>query len=1154
MSAHPVRVPTAGNLPRDSPELPRTTAPRQRIVRVRRDYNAWVADETIEDYALRYTPQRFRKWSEFRVANTALGAVSFLALEAIGASIAIDFGFFNAFCALVLVSIFIFATAIPISIYAARHAVDIDLLARGSGFGYLGSTLSSLIYASFTFIFFSLEAVILASALELGLGIPLWLGYLICSLAVIPLVTFGITMISRIQAWTQPLWLVLLALPYAFLAMRQPDELNGLMHATYGIGDGHLDWLRVGAAATVVASMVAQIGEQVDFLRFMPEPRHGRGRWRWWAAVMAGGPGWIVVGAAKMFGGAVLAFVLVRAGHAAADAVKPTQMYLVGYAQVFTDPRWVIGVTCLFVIVSQLKILVTNAYAGSLAWSNFFSRLTHAHPGRLVWLVFNVLIGVALIKVGIFDVLEGVLGFYACFAMAWIGALVADLVVNKPLGLSPPGIEFRRAYLYDINPVGFVSLALGTVLALVAFAGMFGAAVQAACVVVGFGVAFVCAPLIAWLTRGRYYIARQQAPFARAALVTCGVCNKPYEGEDMAHCPAYGCNICSLCCSLDARCEDSCKPPQASLAQQIRQGLAWLRGRGFVAPGAAPIRSLHYLICLLGLAAVLGAVLSFIVLQESRILSELAPGSPAIGSLIRIKIAGAVLLLLLAIGACWLLLTSDSQRAAQDESTRQATLLQEEIEAHDVTDRELQQARQVAERANLAKSRFITTISHELRTPLNSILGYAQILERDAGLAPHRKAALGIIRHSGDHVVSLIDGMLDIARIEARRLTLESAEIRFSGFVDQLADMLGPEARAKGIGFVYEPAGHLPAAVRGDRKRIAQLLINLLANAIKFTPRGQVTFRVQYAHETALFEVTDSGPGIAPSDLDRIFLPFERVEGAGTVGVGGVGLGLTISKMLTDLMGGQLTVRSEVGVGSTFSVRLFLPTITHPLTSLTPAVSRRIVGYGGERRRVLVVDDSAVDRQLLSDLLEPLGFDVVQAASGTEALSIAGHASPDLILMDLDMPEINGWETARLLRNNGISRAPVIVVSANAFATDMHDEPGIGIAREDFVIKPLKLDDLLARMRARLDLQWVDADEPARQDAGEAEQRLTLPAESLGALRELGDMGYVRGILEKLDEIDRLDGAYAAITNPLRLRVQRFDLQGYGDALAAMGA
>jgi len=1114
--------------------------PTQRIVPIRREYNAWVADETIEDYALRYTPHSFRKWSEFRVANTALGAISFLALEAIGASIALDNGFFNAFWAIALVSTFIFLTGIPISIYAARHAVDIDLLTRGSGFGYLGSTFSSLVYASFTFIFFSLEASIMASALELGLGVPLWLGYLICSVVVIPLVMYGITMISRLQAWTQPLWLVLLVLPYAFLIFRWPTHLQGLMHASYGINDGHFDWLQLGAASTVVASMVAQIGQQVDSLRFMPRPRPGQ-PWRWWTAVLAAGPGWIVIGGAKMLGGAVLAYLAVRQSVPPSEAIKPTQMYLVGFAQVVRDPAWVLGLTCLFVAVSQIKINVTNAYAGSLAWSNFFARLTHAHPGRLVWLVFNVLIGVALIKVGIFDVLESMLGFYANFAVAWIGALVADLVINKPLGLSPAGIEFRRAYLHDINPVGFVSMGLGTVLALSAFVGVFGPLAQAFSTGIGFAVAFCCAPLIAWLTRGKYYIARPPAALGRSASLTCGVCEKSYESEDMAHCPAYGCNICSLCCSLDARCEDVCKP---------RSGLGHRIGEAFkhFAPSllkVARTRRMHYLLCMLALALVLGAILSFIVAQEVHVLRELAPGSPAIWHLMWIKICCALVLLVLAIGSCWLLLTSDSRRVAQDESNRQALLLREEIQAHEVTDGELQTARQVAEQANLAKSRFITTISHELRTPLNSILGYAQILERDLGLPPNRRAALEVIRKSGDHVVSLIDGLLDIARIETGRLTLVSSEIRFADFMAQLVDIFQLEAKNKRIVFDYRPAPPLPLAVRGDKKRVAQLLINLLGNAVKYTSRGQVSFRIRYANEIAIFEIEDTGSGIATGDLERIFLPFERAAEAGNPTAGGVGLGLTISNMLTGLMGGDLGVRSEVGVGSCFTVRLFLPAIANPQLPVVEPAPRHVAGYGGERRKVLVVDDAAVDRQLLSDVLEPLGFAVMHAASGIEALRVSSQFVPDLILLDIDMPEIDGWETAQLMRANRISQAPILMVSANAFDSDRRNEVGVG--REDFLTKPLRIDDLLERVRAKLAIVWTTNTETEEPDAETALPG--LPRSSLTVLQQLGEMGYVRGILEKLDELDRLDTAYAPITHALRSCVQRFDLQGFARAL-----
>jgi cytosine/uracil/thiamine/allantoin permease len=182
---------------------------RQKIFRIRREYNSWVANETLEDYALRYTPRTFRKWSEFRVANTAFGAVSFLALEAIGGAIALSYGFQNALWAILVVGLITFLTGLPISYYAAKYGVDMDLLTRGAGFGYLGSTLTSLIYASFTFIFFALEAAIMGQALQMLLDWPLVVCYLVSSLVVIPLVTHGITLISRLQLWTQPVWLVL---------------------------------------------------------------------------------------------------------------------------------------------------------------------------------------------------------------------------------------------------------------------------------------------------------------------------------------------------------------------------------------------------------------------------------------------------------------------------------------------------------------------------------------------------------------------------------------------------------------------------------------------------------------------------------------------------------------------------------------------------------------------------------------------------------------------------------------------------------------------------------------------------------------------------------------------------------------------------------
>ena len=368
----------------------------QKIFRIRRDYNAWVADESMEDYALRYTPRSFRKWSEWRVANTALGAVSFLALEAIGGSIALSYGFSNAIWAILVVSLITFLTALPISYYAARYGVDMELLTRGAGFGYLGSTITSLIYASFSFIFFALEAAIMAVALQMFLDIPIGWCYVLSALVIIPMVVRGITLMSKLQMWTQPVWGVLLLLPYLAIAYKNPQAFSDFTGLTGRIsGSSGFDPLMFGAAATVAFSLVVQVGEQVDFLRFLPE-RTADNRKRWWAAVLMAGPGWIIPGMFKMLGGAFLAFLVLQSQLPVHKAVEPTQMYLAGYAYVFEDPQWVLAATVLFVLVSQIKINLTNAYAGSLAWSNFFARLTHSHPGRVVWLVFNVLIAVLL--------------------------------------------------------------------------------------------------------------------------------------------------------------------------------------------------------------------------------------------------------------------------------------------------------------------------------------------------------------------------------------------------------------------------------------------------------------------------------------------------------------------------------------------------------------------------------------------------------------------------------------------------------------------------------------------------------------------------------------------------------------------------------------
>src|SRR5258708_1619048 len=452
---------------------------QQKIVRVRRSYNQWVANQTLEDYALRFTAKSARRWSSVRVANTAIGAISFLALEAIGGAITINYGFANATAAILIVGALIFLTGLPIAYYASRYGVDIDLLTRGAGFGYIGSTITSLIYASFTFLFFAIEAAIMSLALEMCFGLPLFVGYVVSSLVVIPLVTHGITFISRFQLWTQPVWIVLHLLPFIFIAALDLPSF-GAWTRFPGIeqrNGASFDLVLFGMASTVAFSLIAQIGEQVDFLRFLPV-RNDRQRLAWWMSYLAAGPGWIIPGIVKLLAGSFLAVLAARHLVPLEKAAEPTQMYLVAFQYVFSSPHMALAFTGAFVIVSQVKINVTNAYAGSIAWSNFFSRLTHSHPGRVVWLVFNVTIGLLLMELGIFKALERILGFYSIVAVAWVGALVADLVINKPLGLSPPFIEFKRAHLYDINPVGVGAMVLATAAGIIALTGVLGTTCQ----------------------------------------------------------------------------------------------------------------------------------------------------------------------------------------------------------------------------------------------------------------------------------------------------------------------------------------------------------------------------------------------------------------------------------------------------------------------------------------------------------------------------------------------------------------------------------------------------------------------------------------------------------------------------------------------------
>ncbi|MFT3799699.1 MAG: ATP-binding protein [Burkholderiaceae bacterium] len=1090
------------------------TRPVQKIIKIRRDYNRWVADETLEDYALRFTPRHFRKWSMLRVANTAWGAVSFLALEAIGASITLSYGLSSAMSAIAVVSVLLFLTGLPIAYQAARNGLDMDLVARGAGFGYLGSTITSLIYAGFTFIFLALESAIMAQALELWFGLPRWLGYLISVIVIIPLVTHGVTLLSRLQLWTQPLWLMLGLAPFVAIAIKDPQAFQSLAALRGDGADGDaFSWAAFGAAATVIAALIGQIGEQVDFLRFMPE-RTRENRVRWWLAVVAAGPGWIVPGAIKMVAGAFLASLAIRHGATAAQAVEPTHMYRVGFEYVVGSGSLAVLLTGVFVVVSQIKINVTNAYAGSLAWSNFFARLTRSHPGRVVWLFFNVVIAVLLMTLGVFEALERVLGLYSHLAVAWVGALVGDLVVSKPLGWSPRRIEFKRAHLHDINPSGFGAMCIASLSSIAAYSGVFGDGLRSASSAIALAVSFVCAPLIAIATRGRYAIAREPVDFGpRHRTLRCVVCRNRFEADDMAACPAYNGAICSLCCTLEARCNDRCKPGRRLLEQLVDLLQRWLPRR--LAP-AVVRRSLQQCLLLAGMMLAFGALLWLLYTQETYRGDTFVAQSPPALRFLFLKIFLA-LGLLAAIASWWLVLTNESRQIAQQESERQNQLLQKEIDAHRRTDALLQRAKEHAESASLAKSRFVTGMSHELRSPLNSILGYSQILLRDRSLSTPQRDAVGTIRRNGEHLTGLVDGLLELSRIEAGKLRLEREPIELPEFLDQIVRMFEPLASDKGLRFRAEIDPHLPRQVHADPKRLRQILINLLSNAIKFTVAGSVTLRVRHLREIAHIQVEDTGIGIAATDLERIFLPFERADGAAMAE--GTGLGLTITRMLVDLMGGDVKLRSTPGIGSSFMVRAYLPALREVGERIAP---QALSGYLGPRRTILVVDDQPSHRAVLRGLLEPLGFAIVEAGTAADGLAAFEAARPDLVLLDINLPDATGWTVCRTLRARGHSELPVVMTSANAYENNA--DTWLRYGCDGFVCKPVGDTELFSVLRRLLNLTWTD-------DAG------SRPAsEDLRELLELASGAYPRALRARIAE----------------LRAEQPSLATWLDALTAM--
>jgi signal transduction histidine kinase/DNA-binding NarL/FixJ family response regulator len=459
----------------------------------------------------------------------------------------------------------------------------------------------------------------------------------------------------------------------------------------------------------------------------------------------------------------------------------------------------------------------------------------------------------------------------------------------------------------------------------------------------------------------------------------------------------------------------------------------------------------------------------------------------------------------------------------------------------------------LAEAVALARQRsnFVAQMSHELRTPLNAIIGYAHLLARDRDHLTERQASgLGAIRESGQYLLALINDILDLARVEAGKMVLHPAAVDLGAFVRVLANIMRVKAEEKGLAFSCELAPGLPSTVTVDETRLRQVLLNLLGNAVKFTDSGKVTLRVlpapladvpdgqdDAATARLRFEVVDSGIGMSAQQIARIFQPFEQVATAKR-SEGGTGLGLAISQQLVRLMGGNIDVASEPGKGSTFRFEIAAPVAAGAPATVQP--QETLVAYEGERKRLLVVDDVPLNRAMMLDLLQSAGFVVAAAANGLECLVLLDGFKPDLILMDVMMPVMDGNETTRRIRRMpGWDGIPIVAVTASAGAEDEWKSRDAGA--DAFLAKPVDHDALLRTVGKLLSLQWITEQAAPATTEGDGDVRMTVPpAAEIEELWQLARIGNMRQIRERAAYLQGLDPAYTAFASRLDMLAQGY--------------